>query len=141
MSAWDWMAQAYARPGVATACLALQDEAGQCVPYLLWAAWAKPGDAMLSQASLTARRWEAEVLAPLRRARRALKLPAAGFANEALEALRDSVVAAEREAERLLVIGLAGEAREGDLDVTLDRAVNAWGGATPSLAALAAALS
>jgi uncharacterized protein (TIGR02444 family) len=37
---WEWALDAYARPGVAEACLELQDVHGQNVPLLLWAAWA-----------------------------------------------------------------------------------------------------
>jgi uncharacterized protein (TIGR02444 family) len=37
---WDWAVQGYARPGVEALCLELQDEYGQCVSFLLWAAWA-----------------------------------------------------------------------------------------------------
>ena len=140
MSAWAWMAEAYARPGVADACVDLQDTHGQCVPYLLWAAWAQPDDQALEAAAEMARRWEAEVLEPLRRVRRALKLPAAGLDSMGREALRAQVIAAEREAERLLVVGLAGAGRDGDPAAALARAARAWGGAPPPVAALAAAL-
>ncbi len=36
---WTWACAAYAAPGVAEACLSLQDYHEQNVPLLLWAAW------------------------------------------------------------------------------------------------------
>ena len=37
---WTWACAAYAAPGVAEACLSLQDDYGQCVSFLLWRLWA-----------------------------------------------------------------------------------------------------
>ena len=39
MGLWDWAVAAYGRPGVAPACLDLQDRFEQNVPLLLAAAW------------------------------------------------------------------------------------------------------
>ena len=39
MRLWDWAIAAYGAPGVAEACLALQDSNEQNVPLLLWSAW------------------------------------------------------------------------------------------------------
>ena len=39
MSFWDWAVEAYGRPGVDGLCIEAQDQHGQSVPYLLWAAW------------------------------------------------------------------------------------------------------
>ena len=36
---WTWAVAAYEAPGVAEACLSLQDHNEQNVPLLLWAAW------------------------------------------------------------------------------------------------------
>ena len=42
---WDWTLAAYAQPGVADACLRLQDQHGQNTSLLLWAVWAEAADA------------------------------------------------------------------------------------------------
>ena len=67
----DWAQAAYAAPGVADLCLALQDEHGQSVCLLLWAAWAGATDRPVDQlgAASLARTWEANVVGPLRAAR------------------------------------------------------------------------
>jgi uncharacterized protein (TIGR02444 family) len=152
MSLWEWAVEAYARPGVEPACLALQDEHGQSVPYLLWAAWAAAegcalDDAILNRASAEARRWEDAAVVPLRAARRGLKAPDKLVPEAAREALRARVQSAELEAERLLLLALERLSPEPaaapvDLAAALAAASRAWGPAAPepSLAALAAAL-
>lgn len=101
---WDWAVAAYARPGVEALCLRLQDEEGQSIPFLLWAAWLEAAGRaapppVLAQAVDTARRWEGEVVGPLRGVRRRLKRLEA-------EALRQQVKAAELDAERALMTRL-----------------------------------
>jgi uncharacterized protein (TIGR02444 family) len=102
---WDWAQATYARPGVAEACLRLQDEEEQSVPLLLWALWsadeARTPDLLTGAA--TARAWEEEVVGPLRRLRRALK---ALDADADREAVRDQVKAVELDAERRLLVQL-----------------------------------
>lgn len=108
MRLWDWALEAYARQPVAEACLLLQDAHGQNVPYLLWAAWMAGEGRMadLKDAAKMMRAWDAEVGAPLRRVRRALK-PARPPVDEALkEALRDAVKAVELKGERVLMESL-----------------------------------
>ena len=75
MRFWDWALAAYARQPVAEACLNLQDGHGQNVPWLLWAAWmaGEGRSAPLSEAARLMRQWDAEIGAPLRSVRRALK--------------------------------------------------------------------
>jgi uncharacterized protein (TIGR02444 family) len=102
---WDWALEAYGRPGVEAACLRLQDEGGQSVPFLRWALWsAEQGRApdLLSGAAL-ARAWEEEAVGPLRRLRRALK---ALDPEPDREAVRDQVKAVELDAERRLLSAL-----------------------------------
>lgn len=145
MSLWAWSVAAYARPGVADACLALQDDHGQCVCLLLWAAWAGPVDAAtLDRAAHIARQWEARALAPLRTARRGMKAPADGLADAPRQRLREDVKAAELRAERMLLEALEGLAAPSGTPEThpLDAAVRAWGkpASAEALAALAAAL-
>ncbi len=123
---WDWAVAAYARPGVADACLELQDVHRQNVPLLLWALW-RGGD--VTAAVTLARAWEIEVIAPLRGVRRRLK------GRSGAEALRDQVKAVELEAERTLMAaleGVAGPAGDGD---ALEAAAKAWG-ETPAPEAL-----
>jgi uncharacterized protein (TIGR02444 family) len=108
MRFWTWALEAYARPGAAQACLDLQDRHGQCVPYLLWAAWAAREGRPLDRAALEAgaalsARWEAAAVGPLRAARRAMKPEAPGVADAAREALRAEVKALELKAEQLLI--------------------------------------
>lgn len=132
MTFWTWALEAYARPGAAQACLTLQDDHGQCVPYLLWAAWAagegRPLDGPTLQAGAAlAADWEAAAVGPLRAARRAMKREVQGMADGAREALRAEVKALELQAERLLIDTLAALAPE------------AGGPALPLAPALAAA--
>jgi len=148
---WDWALAAYDRPGVAEACLALQDDHGQQTAYLLWAAFADPEAAALAEGAALARRWEGEVLAPIRQARRALKpaLPPVGDGERL--SLREAVKAAELRAERLLMEtleGLAGRPAalggpSGDPSAALTRAGEAWGHPPPpaALHRLASALA
>ncbi|MEE3626912.1 TIGR02444 family protein [Nitrospirillum sp. BR 11752] len=102
---WPFALEIYARPGVAALCLEAQDRAGADVPLLLWGAWAAAGGRVLTDADVNAARaladqWRGPVITPLRQARRALKNLAGG------EALRQTVKAAELEAERLYLAAL-----------------------------------
>jgi uncharacterized protein (TIGR02444 family) len=108
MRFWTWALEAYGRPGAAQACLDLQDAHGQCVPYLLWAAWAAREGRTLDRSTLQAgaalsARWEAAAVGPLRAARRAMKPEVPGVADAAREALRAEVKALELQAEQLLI--------------------------------------
>jgi uncharacterized protein (TIGR02444 family) len=147
MGLWDETLQAYARPGVPEACLALQDTYGQNTSLLLWAVWAETADpAILAKAADVARRWEALALSPIRAVRRALKPAFAGVADGAREDLREEVKAVELRAERVLMETLEGltKGRGGAHALAaLEAASAAWGKPAPpdALAALAAALS
>jgi uncharacterized protein (TIGR02444 family) len=108
MTFWTWALEAYGKPGAAQACLDLQDQHGQSVPYLLWAAWAAQEGRALDRRALEAgaeiaARWEATAVGPLRAARRAMKQPAPGIAEAEREALRAKIKALELQAERLLI--------------------------------------
>ena len=98
---WAWSLATYARPGVAEACLALQDRHGLDVNRLLLAHWlAGHGRVLPDPAGLVsafAEGWQHDVVAPLRSVRRALK----GSALAGAPALRQAVKDAELEAERL----------------------------------------
>ena len=146
MSIWEWALQAYARPGVPEACLALQDEHGQNTSLLLWAVRAETTDAaLLARAVAAARAWDRAALVPLREVRRGLKPPLPPFEDEARVAFREEVKALELAAERLLLETLdsldEGQAGAGAL-AALKAASAAWGRPAPdnALAELAAAL-
>jgi uncharacterized protein (TIGR02444 family) len=136
MSFWTWALEAYARPGAADACLRLQDEFDQCVPYLLWAVWAAGEGRALDAKALTAgaalsERWQSAAVAPLRQARRAMKPSVEGIEDAAREALRVQVKALELKAEQLLIETLQTMAPEpggavSPLAATLTAAVEAW---------------
>ena len=111
MSLRDWATAAYGREGVEAACLALQDDHGQSIPFLLWAAWAgEEGRALdaeaLAAGQALARRWGDGVVQPLRDARRALKPSWPEIADGEREALRGDVKAAELDSEHLLLEAL-----------------------------------
>ena len=96
MRLWTWALEAYAHPGAAQACLDLQDRFGQCVPYLLWAAWAATEGRVLDARALLdgadlCDGWQEAAVAPLRAARRAMKPSVEGIADGAREALRAAV--------------------------------------------------
>ena len=138
---WDWAVRAYARPGAAEACLALQDAHGQSVPLLLWVLWrsrgAAPPDAeTLARAAKMARQWERAAVGPLRAVRRDLRCDVACVPGEEREAFRVRVKALELEAERLLMGALEAldshapeQVSEADL---LARAAEAYGEPLPA---------
>lgn len=109
---WDWALDAYAKPGMAEACLDLQDQYEQCTAYLLWSAWASSQGLDLDPQTLEAghqlaKTWEAEVLQPLRQVRRFLKPTLANMPDGPREVLREQVKAAELAAEQTLMTRLA----------------------------------
>ena len=137
MDLWSWAVPAYGRPGVAAAALALQDDHGQCVPLLLWAAFARPAHPeLIARAVSLARTWEDAAILPLRAARRGLKSDLPGPPADAREALRTQVKAAELESERLLLSALAGLEGGGQasLEAALRAVAAAWGGAADARA-------
>ena len=148
---WDWARAAYDAPGAQAALLALQDDHGQSVCLLLWAAWRTkageaPDKAALAQAAALARRWETEAVGPLRAVRRALKGAWPGLAEAEREGLRARVKACELEAEQRLLetLGAAwpplpqpGRPPFMDMAAALAAAAAAWGGAPPPKALLA----
>jgi uncharacterized protein (TIGR02444 family) len=151
MGLWDWALTAYARPGVAAICLALQDGHDQNVPLLLAAAWAaSEGRTLdLDRAVAVARAWEADVVGPLRSARRGLKISQSPIPDSGREALRETVKAVELEAERLLLAALESLAWPGEaapLEPALAAVAARWGASknssppTDGISALSSAL-
>lgn len=103
---WQFSLRLYRVPGVAPACLRLQDEAGADVNVLFFLLWNASRGARLSAATIAAADrqvapWREAAVRPLRAVRRSLKddgvLPDAAAA----EAFRDRVKGLELEAERL----------------------------------------
>ncbi len=108
---WTWAIAAYDAPGVAEACLSLQDHNEQNVPLMLWAAWVavtgrRPDEETIEAACDAARAYDTVVVAPLRAVRRTLKAPIPDVDNEHREALRQQVKALELDAERRLMLEL-----------------------------------
>jgi uncharacterized protein (TIGR02444 family) len=103
---WRFSLRFYRAPGVAEACIALQEEAGVDVNlllFLLWQATHKRAFTAAEVAELERRiaPWRAMTVVPLRALRRALKSPPALVSPGAAEAFRTRIKAAELEAERL----------------------------------------
>ena len=137
MGLWDWALSAYARPNVAAVCLALQDGHRQNVPLLLAAAWAaSEGRTLdLDRAVALTHAWEADVVAPLRAARRGLKISSKPIPDAGREALRETVKAVELEAERLLLSALESLAWPGEaaaVEPALAAAASRWSAAKNS---------
>ena len=125
---WAFSLELYARPGVAEACLRLQDAHGLDVNLLLLCCWLARRGCRLSAADLAAAEahaapFRARILDPLRATRRALKtMPIAGAA--ALYAqVKQVEIAAEREEQRLIVAPWSGSPAASS-DQGLDEAVN-----------------
>ncbi len=138
---WDWAVVVHGREGVDAALTKLQDEHGQCVAYLLWAAWSaaegRPltGGALAAGAALAAQ-WEGAATGPLRMARRALKPPFPPIDDTARTALREQVRDAEFAAERLLMETLEAMAPRlastpADIGSALAAAAAAWRSRAP----------
>jgi uncharacterized protein (TIGR02444 family) len=113
---WCFSLRTYRQPGVADACLALQDECGADVNLLLYCCWLGSArrrlDAKSARSAIAAvARWQDEIVQPLRRARRAIRKDPAGEVAEAALLLRRKIAAAELDAEYLEQRLLAAEAK------------------------------
>ena len=111
---WSFALRLYAKPGVAPACLELQDRHGKDVIIALYCCWlgasgrGRLDEAGLAKAEATARPWRSAVVEPLRRTRHALK----GVAGA--EALYGRMKQIELDAERIAFQRLAPLAPEPD---------------------------
>lgn len=99
---WDYALALYQRPGVADACLQLQDTAGADVCELLWRCWLDHHALVPTEQTYSTldeiRAWQAEVTQPIRYLRRMLK-PRARHAHD-VATLRNHLKEAELLAER-----------------------------------------
>ena len=103
---WRFSLQFYRLPGVADACIALQEEAGVDVNLLLFLLWHAREGRQLSRSDVAALEarigpWREATVVPLRNVRRALKSPPALVEGATAEAFRNRIKAVELEAERL----------------------------------------
>ena len=105
---WRYAVTLYGRPGVAAACLALQDRHGADVPLLLAALWHAArgrGPPDLERWREISNSWGAAAVLPLRKLRRDLK------GRPGWEAVRGRVKHLELAAERATLVQLARDAR------------------------------
>ena len=131
---WTFALGFYARPGVAPACLALQERLGVDVNVLLLAAFAfaRHGTALdgaaIADADGRVSAWRSEVVAALRRVRTTLKTGPAPAPDRWTDDLREGVKALELRAERIalsvLDAWLAGRTT-GATDASPDTALDA----------------
>ena len=111
---WRFALALYAKPGVAPACLVLQDRHGKDVIIALFGCWLGASgrggfdEAALARAEETARPWRQAVVEPLRRTRHALKNVAGA------EEFYSRMKKLELDAERVAVRRLAPLAPEPD---------------------------
>ncbi len=101
---WRYSLRTYRLPGVEAAFLALQDDAGTDTNLLLWCCWhASLGRALdrrtLRRAMAATARWQADVIVPLRRARRSLKRSPQGLPDGWAGELRQRIGAVELDME------------------------------------------
>jgi len=103
---WRFSLRLYRQPGVAEACIALQDQAGVDVNLLLFLLWQATHKRALSMAEVEAIEqriapWREATVVALRAVRRTLRSPPALVAPAAAELFRTRIKAVELEAERL----------------------------------------
>ena len=103
---WQFSIKFYAVPGVAEACIELQDQAKVDVNILFFLLWnATQGrtykKADVAEVERLIGAWRDMAVVPIRNVRRALKVPPAVMTPEAAEGFRTRIKAVELEAERL----------------------------------------
>jgi uncharacterized protein (TIGR02444 family) len=103
---WRFSIRFYAMPGVAPACIELQDRAGVDVNVLFFLLWTATQNRALPEQDVAAVEraigpWRDMAVVPLRNVRRALKTPPPAMTAAAAESLRNRVKSVELEAERL----------------------------------------
>lgn len=114
---WDWSLEVYGRPGVAAACLALQERHGLDVNVLLFCCWAAARGQRFDRSDVEqvvedVRAWHGEAVVPLRRIRQRLKGGIGTAPEDLAEAVRRRVATVELDAEHLEQIMLSRHIRE-----------------------------
>ena len=117
---WRFSVKFYAVPGVAQACIDLQDQAGVDVNILFFLLWNATQSRALSNAEVAELErdigaWRDMAVVPLRNVRRALKSPPPVMAPDAAEGFRTRIKAVELEAERLQQEAMYGLAQSGGI--------------------------
>ena len=103
---WQFSIKFYAVPGVAQACIELQDQAKVDVNILFFLLWnATQGrsyeKADVAEVERLIGAWRDMTVVPIRNVRRALKSPPAVMTSDVAEGFRTRIKAVELEAERL----------------------------------------
>jgi uncharacterized protein (TIGR02444 family) len=104
---WTFSLRLYARPGVAAACLGLQDRHGLDVNVLLYCVWlgaergVRVSEADAAQIAARAASWHDAIVRPLRALRVAMKTRQHGAPLTLSDALRNDIKRAELDAERI----------------------------------------
>ena len=115
---WRFSVKFYAVPGVAPACIELQDRAGVDVNVLFFLLWNATEHRALSQPEVAEIErkigaWREAAVVPLRNVRRALKTPPPVMKPDEAEGFRTRSKAVELEAERLQQEALYALAQAG----------------------------
>jgi uncharacterized protein (TIGR02444 family) len=139
---WRFSVKFYAEPGVAQACIDLQDQAGVDVNILFFLLWNATQNRALDNTEVAELErsigaWRDMAVTPIRDVRRALKSPPPIMAPDIAEAFRTRIKAVELEAERLQQEAMYGLAQSGRLGRAAASPVEAARG---SVAAYEAAL-
>jgi uncharacterized protein (TIGR02444 family) len=103
---WRFSLGFYRQPGVADACLVLQDRFGADVNTVLFLLWLAIDKRQLRQEAVQGladkvRAWQSDVVLPLRELRRRLKSASPLVEASTAEVFRNKIKATELEAERL----------------------------------------
>ncbi|MET0669164.1 MAG: TIGR02444 family protein [Xanthobacteraceae bacterium] len=115
---WQFSVKFYAEPGVAQACIDLQDQASVDVNILFFLLWSATqnralGNSEVAELERDIGPWRDMAVVPLRNVRRALKAPPAVMAPQDAEGFRTRIKAVELEAERLQQEAMYGLAQSG----------------------------
>jgi uncharacterized protein (TIGR02444 family) len=127
---WRFSVKFYAVPGVAPACIELQDQAKVDVNvlfFLLWNATEKRALSAVDVAEVerSIGAWRDMTVVPIRNVRRALKSPPPVMAADTAEGFRTRIKAVELEAERLQQEALYAMTQSGRLGQPVASAVEA----------------
>ncbi len=139
---WQFSVKFYAEPGVAPACIELQDQAGVDVNLLFFLLWSATQNREFNSAEVayldrTFGAWRELTVVPIRNMRRALKSPPPIMSAETAEGFRTRIKAVELEAERLQQEAMYEAAQSGRLG---RKAMSLMGAARGNVAAYQAAL-
>ena len=104
---WAFSLDVYARPGIADACLSLQDQYGCDVNILLFCCWtASVGPGRLNETTLenaiaSVKQWQIDVIKPIRAIRRGLEAKFTHVDPITAAELRAEISATELQAEKV----------------------------------------